>query len=385
MPLGTENRIRGVVLAGAHSWNEASAEGVFLRALVPVAQEPLIGYVVRWLRAGGIGGATICANGASRFVRSYLGDGADFGIELDYYEDPIPRGPAGCALDASLSSPAETFIVTDGTIIPQVDLVRLLGEHRKANAALTVVVTRDQAQGCGTGNFWSPVGIYVVERRALGQIQAIGYQDMKEVLIPRLYGNGERVIMYQADGYCPRVTDAPSYLSVNEWRLRQIAGEIGLSERYMRRGESWIHESASVADSVRLVGPVLVGPSTTIASSAIVVGPTSIGTDCSVGPGALVCRSVVWDGCEIGRNATVDRSILKNRARVEEGARAYDVVFGASRSDKETALQRVARRLGLRRDEGGVGALEGVQSTGWKRRRGVKGASSCVEATLPAG
>ena len=56
-----------------------------------------------------------------------MADGTSLSMQLDYLEDATPRGPAGCASDAAMNHTAETFIVVDGTVIPDFDLSLLLG------------------------------------------------------------------------------------------------------------------------------------------------------------------------------------------------------------------------------------------------------------------
>ncbi len=335
-------RVKGVVLAGAHPWDDPSDKGVFLRPLVPVAHQPLIGYVLRWLRGGGIRQSTICANGASSFVRSYLQDGSDLGVELDYYEDLMPRGPAGCALDASAESDADVFVVADGTIIPQVDLGELLRFHEASEAAVTVVVARDRGRLNGSPARWAPTGIYVFQRRALDYIHQAGYQDTKEVLIPRLHGSGERVVAYPVEEACPRVTDASTYLAVNEWRVEQLGRQAEALPGYHKVGECQIHASARVASTASLVGPVLIGPGSLISRTSTLVGPTVVGAGCVVGDGAVVCRSVVWDRCTVGRRSIVNRCVLKNDATVQPDVRLHGLVHAPVRSRGSSVLSRLA-------------------------------------------
>ncbi|MBN1343898.1 MAG: NDP-sugar synthase [Phycisphaerae bacterium] len=344
MSFGEVRRVKGVVLAGAHPWDEPSAGHAFLRPLAPVAHLPLVAYVIQWFGDGGISKATICANGASRLVRGCLGDGSSLGIDLDYYEDPIPRGPAGCALDASAISDAELFVVADGTIVPQVNLRHLLSNHVESDAAVTVVVSDDPAGLDHNGKRCVPTGIYVFHRRALEYIRKTGYQDTKEVLIPQLHLSGERVLTYHAEGPCPRVTDASTYLAVNHWRLEWLGREPYPLAGYRRVKDSQVHLSARLDPSATLIGPVLIGPNTHVGPEVTIVGPSSIGADCRVEAGAVVCRSVVWDRCVIGVDSIIDRCILRNGASIEGRERLHSIVQASRRRGIVNRLSRLVRR-----------------------------------------
>ena len=309
----------GVVLAGTYSWGEAPLERLLPRPLLPVADTPLICYALRWLEAGGIDRATICANSSSDRVRTRVGDGASLSMKIRYYEDLTPRGAAGCVLDAARGCDAKTLVVVDGTAIPTVEIDQLLTAHVLAGAAVSVVGHRDPGHSVQGYRPLTPAGIYVIARRVLDYIPEKGFQDIKESLIPRLYQAGERVLSYAARGGGPRVLNAETYLAVNHWMIEQIARKSTRHE--VDRGqESVIHASARVDRDATLVGPVLVGPEVVVEAGAILVGPTSVGLGSRVCSGALVSRSVIWSDCVVGREAVVDRCLLGDNTRVEARA-----------------------------------------------------------------
>jgi NDP-sugar pyrophosphorylase family protein len=319
--------IQGIVLAGTYHWAETSLEALRPRPLLPVAQTPLIGYALRWLRDGGITQATICANSAARVVRDCLQDGSGLGLRLQYHEDWTPRGAAGCARDAALRGGVETFVVTDGTAIPTADLQEILAAHRAARAAMTVVVHEDPSPLPGERPL-SPAGVYVVERRSLEHVPARGFQDLKEGLIPRLHRAGERVVTHVAQGPCPRILNFETYLAVNEWMVERLARRALPPEGYHANGEILAHSTARVHPAARLVGPVVLGPAVTVGRGATIVGPVTIGGGGTVEADAVLCRSVTWGRSLVGAGALVDRSVLADDAAVEPGAR----VFGALRA-----------------------------------------------------
>jgi NDP-sugar pyrophosphorylase family protein len=151
---------------------ESALERVCSRPLLPVAGRPLIWYVLEWLRDCSVPRATICANSDTRAFKRCIGRGDRLGMRLDYYEDIMPRGPAGCMRDAAAHSDADTFVVVDGTIVTQVDLDAVLQAHRNLGVDLTVAVS-----GVGWGGQTAglePLGIYVVSRRALDFVLAQG-------------------------------------------------------------------------------------------------------------------------------------------------------------------------------------------------------------------
>jgi len=275
-----------------------------------VADVPVMSYVLNWFYTHKIRRVSICANQASQSIRGYFSDGAQLGMALDYYEDAIPRGPAGCILDSAIACRAQTFVVAEGTLIPRISLERMLDVHRQTKASMTVVVEQDHDMSNVNQRFLSPAGVYVFDRQTLRYIRDKGYQDIKECLIPRLCEAGEHVETYVTEEECLRVTDPDSYLRVNEWALNQIGRQSVSVPHYRRWGESMIHTSARIGGAVRLVGPVLIGPRVVVADNVTIVGPTSIGSDCVIGQGATICRSVIWERCRIGQESFADQCIV---------------------------------------------------------------------------
>jgi mannose-1-phosphate guanylyltransferase len=312
-------RAHGIVLAGAYSGGQSALEQLAPRPLLPVAQQPLITYALRWMKGGGLSRATICANSEARAVRAHLG-GSPGGMRIDYLEDWSPRGAAGCVRDAGIKTDADTFVVADGTSVPVVDLEELLETHQANGAALTVVVGADAA-----GRL-RPSGVYVFDRWCFGFIPEDGFQDIKEKLIPRLYGAGEQVSTHMARAVAPRVVNTDTYLALNQWVLERVSRDLDLADGFRASGDVVSHESAEVDGSARLLGPVLLGPRVSIRAGATIVGPASIGPGTTVGAGAVVCRSVAWSECRVGEGAFVDRCMLADGASIEPRGTAFGVL-----------------------------------------------------------
>src|SRR4029079_15437487 len=229
-------------------------------------------------------------------------------------EDAASRGPARCASDAAKNHSADTFIVVDGTVIPDFDLSLLLAAHRASGAALTRVVHHSTVAPDGAANGGrsvSPAGIYAFSRGAFDALSQPGFQDIKEHLIPALRRQRQRVAAFHSPQFCPRVLNAETYLAVDHWTIERIPTHPNIFERwgpFAVTGEVAAHATAHVHSTARLVGPVILGEGVSIGANAVIVGPTSIGPRTQVRAGALVCRSVLWSGGDVGENAFVDAS-----------------------------------------------------------------------------
>ncbi|MFN7981768.1 MAG: NDP-sugar synthase [Vicinamibacterales bacterium] len=328
----------GIVLAGTHTWASTQFDSLLPRQLVPVAHRPLISYGLSWLEQAGVERVVVCGNRGTGPLRSLLRSHDGFGMQVLYLEDAMPRGAAGCAHDAAAASDGDTFIVTDGTSIPNVELADLLAFHRKSRAAATVVVHDDQHRGVQSG-LHTPTGVFVFERRALAAVPPRGFYDIKEHLVPRLRAAGEAVVMFASGRSAPRVLGASTYLAVNEWVVERLVSSRPEADRmapsrlawdapigYTRIGESLVHSEASVAPDVIITGPVLIAAGARVQSGAVLVGPSSVGRNSVVEKGALVSRSAVWRRAVVGANAVADRTVVADDAVLAADSRAFRTV-----------------------------------------------------------
>lgn len=316
--------IEAVVLAGGHGWGENPLEQTTCRALIPVAGRPLILHTLDWLRAAGIRRASICVNQEGRQVRRLLGDGSMLGMELNYFEDVMPRGPAGCVKNVSGESDAGRFVVVEGTVLFRLDLGDLLS--CSASSVLTLVVSPGRAASQNQ-HVYEPAGLYVFSRAALAHVPELGYQDIKETLIPRLHVNGERVDTYVVERRCvTSIVGVTRYLSANHQALDRVL-EGAEPAGYRRVDGALVHESCRVAADARLIGPVLVEEGAELATGSMVIGPATVGPASKLSSGAVVSRSVLWAGCEVGAGAVVDQAILTDGVRVEASQEVRQTVL----------------------------------------------------------
>lgn len=323
---------RAIVLAGVHEWGGCALGAATPRPLVPVANHPLIEYAVRWLADSGVCEICVCANSDTTFLRRYLTGLPDAPAGLEFYEDTMPRGPAGCARDAWCDSECQAVLVVDGTIIPQVQAASLLEEHGLGGADMTIAVSRRGDHASPERDMLAPVGVYAMSLAALACIPEAGYCDIKELLIPRLIHKGHKVVTHLCDAPSPRVTGTQSYKAINDWMVEKAVRTERTPDGYLRMGDALVHESASVAPNCRMVGPVLVGPGTCVGEGSSLVGPVSLGRCCRINDGAVVSRSSVWEGCVIGERAGVDRCVVTHHGRVKPSSRAYNSVIHDGRT-----------------------------------------------------
>jgi NDP-sugar pyrophosphorylase family protein len=323
----------GILLAGTHPWTNSAFDSLLPRALLPLSHRPLIWYGLAWLQREGIGEVAVCGNRETRLLKTRLERHVPSGLTVSYHEDQMPRGAAGSARDAASTSQADTFVVADATLIPNVDLHELLAKHHASAACVTVVV-HPEATHNGRAARRAPSGIYVFSRRALESVPSRGFYDIKEELIPRLYAAGQRIVAYDATEETPRVIDSSTYMAANEWMIERLARGSDSRDGYVKVGDALMHRDAFVADDATLIGPILIESGVRVLSKAVVIGPTSIGREATIESGVVVSRSAVWRRSTIAEGAMADRCVVADDAIVAAGTHAFQTVVTPERTSE---------------------------------------------------
>jgi mannose-1-phosphate guanylyltransferase len=280
----------------------------------------------------GVGEVAVCGNRETRLLKERIGRHVPRGLTVSYHEDPMPRGAAGSARDAASTSHADTFIVADATLIPNINLHELLSQHHASGACVTVVV--HSAVENGYAGRRVPSGIYVFSRRAFDAVPSRGFCDIKEELIPRLHAAGERIVAYHAAEETPRILDSSTYMAVNEWIVEHFVNSGEEMDGYVRVADALIHRDAFVADDATIVGPVLIGPGARILSQAVVIGPSSVGRDATIESGGVVSRSAIWRRSTIGEGASADRCVVADDAVIEASTQMLQCVVAPNRESE---------------------------------------------------
>ncbi|MFQ5494077.1 MAG: sugar phosphate nucleotidyltransferase [Phycisphaerae bacterium] len=280
-----------VILAGTVGHEVPWTRGL-PRPLLPLPQATLLDALMHKFRNSSPGSCTICANGHTELYTNYvLGEGRpDHGV--GFFEDSIPRGPAGCLKACENRLTGAPILVIGGSVWLDDQPERMLAQHRAAGNTLTVFCTQEKnITPSRSAALLKPAGVYCCEPEVLSYIQPEGYQDLKEQLIPALQRSGRRVGAVALIEETCEVSDWPTYLRV----LQQVLSSERFDTADYRQlaKDIWVGRDADIADSARLVGPVVIGHRCTLGAGTAVVGPAIIGDDCRIGEDSWLIRVVL--------------------------------------------------------------------------------------------
>jgi NDP-mannose synthase len=127
-----------VILAGGKGVRLRPYTTVIPKPLVPIGEQySILEIVLRQLAANGFLRATLAIGHLGQLIQAYVGDGSQWGIEVDYVHEESPLGTVGPALMV-LDRLPENFLLMNGDILTDLDYGDLLETHIASRAPLTV-------------------------------------------------------------------------------------------------------------------------------------------------------------------------------------------------------------------------------------------------------
>jgi len=174
------------------------------KAMAGVAGRPFLELLLRQLRRHDFARVILAVGYRMEVIRSHFG-GEAFGMQLLYSAESSPLGTGGAVRQAAQLASSESVLIMNGDSYTDVDLGRVVAEHRVSEAeASIVVVPGDGRNDCGTVRVgtggklvrfvekqgaadacYVNAGIYVVSRQLLDDIPPGIQVSIEHEVFPR--------------------------------------------------------------------------------------------------------------------------------------------------------------------------------------------------------
>src|SRR5215212_3631788 len=123
---------RAIIIAGGKGVRLRPYTTLIPKPLVPIGEHhSILEIVMRQLAEQGFEKVTLAIGHLGNLIRAYVGDGSQWGLDVDYFQEASPLGTIGPAL-MMLEHCPENFLVMNGDIITDIDYADLLRSHSDA-------------------------------------------------------------------------------------------------------------------------------------------------------------------------------------------------------------------------------------------------------------
>jgi mannose-1-phosphate guanylyltransferase len=332
--------MKAVILAGGEGTRLRPLTLAVPKPVVPVVDRPFLRHQLDLLARVGVTEIVFSVAYQPERVQAVFADGRAFGCRIHYAVEETPLGTGGAVKNA-LPYLDDVTIVFNGDVLTDVDLPGVVRAHRESGARATLVlapvpnpaayglVETDPA-GRVTSFIEKPTdpsqittdtinaGIYVLDTSTLALMPPGQNLSIERVFFPGLLRRGDLVRAWVHRGYWIDIGTPEKYLQVHGDILR---GRFPVDLDGERAQGGWVHPAAAVEAGAELEGPFYIGPRCHVAAGAHVGPEATLTSAVRVAAGASVRDSVVWEGAEVARSASVEGSLLASRVRIGPHAR----------------------------------------------------------------
>ncbi len=334
----------------------AGGEGTRLRPLtsnqpkpmMPLVNRPMMEHIVTLLHRHGIDDIVVTVAFLANNIRSYFGDGSEFGVRMVYATEETPLGTAGSVRNA-MDELDERFLVISGDVLTDIDVSEVVAYHDERGAVATIgltavdnplefgiVITNDDGsierflEKPTWGQVFSDTvnnGIFVLEPEVFDYIPPGRPVDFSAEVFPALLAEGKPLYGCVCDGYWEDVGTLDAYMRAH---ADALDGKVELDIPGFRlEGGVWLGEGAEVAPGAEIVGPAVVGDNSRVQAGARLGRYTVLGSNVMVRAEADLERVVVHDNAYVGVGVRARGTVIGRSSDLRAGVRCEDgVVLG---------------------------------------------------------
>ena len=346
MSKGLRIPTQAIILVGGEGTRLRPVTSRVPKPVAPVVERPFVAYILDDLARHGVERAIFSTGYLAAAIEAQIGDGAGYGLRVEYAVEAEPLGTAGAVANCADKLDDGSFYVFNGDVLSDVDLTALAALHAGKGGMGTIFLTpvddprryglvelREDGSvasflekpGEWEGTALINAGVYVLEHEVLEMIPRGRLFSIERGVFPRLAQAGS-LYGYVDSGYWRDIGTPESYLQAHFDILERtvdtaVADMLG--EQYV-----YVAPSADIAARARVVPPSYVGENARVDAGAR-VGPLAVlGAGAVVAEGATILESVIQAGVVIGAHAQVERSIVVRGSSIGAGTQLHSAVIG---------------------------------------------------------
>ena len=340
--------MKAVIMAGGEGTRLRPLTSNAPKPMLPLVNRPMMEHVIDLLVRHGIDEIVVTVAFMANSIRTYFGDGSEFGVKMVYATEETPLGTAGSVRNA-MEYLDERFLVISGDVLTDIDLGALIDFHDAHQAMATIglvhvenplefgiVITRDDG---GIDRFlekptWGQVfsdtintGIFVLEPEVFDYIEPDRPVDFSSEVFPALLADGKPLFGAIATGYWEDVGTLEAYVRAHK-DILDGAVKVNVPGFEMSDGV-WLGEGAEIHPEAVIHGPVVIGDNCRIEARASIGQYTVLGANVRVRSEAQLERTVVNDNAYLGEAVRLRGTVVGRACDFRKGVRSEEgVVVG---------------------------------------------------------
>jgi NDP-sugar pyrophosphorylase family protein len=222
-----------VVLAGGKGTRLAPYTRILPKPLMPIGDVPILEILIRQFKRAGVTDVILTVGHMAGLIRTYFGDGSEFGVNITYSYEDEPLGTAGPLAAIRDQIEDDHVLVTNGDVLTDFDFAALFAQHAQSGAVASIAafqkkvkidlgVLQHEGDDRLTGYIEKPsydflvsMGIYMFRREVLDTIPVGTHLDFPDLIL-QLLAKQEFVRLHKFGGYWQDLGRREDYEAANE-------------------------------------------------------------------------------------------------------------------------------------------------------------------------
>jgi glucose-1-phosphate thymidylyltransferase len=348
--------MKGLILAGGLGTRMEPITNTLPKQLIPVANTPVIDYIISDLVGSGITeiGVVLGAVGREQ-LRDHLSDGSKYGAEISYIIQEEPKGPANAVKSAEEFIGDEPFVVYFGDTYIEESVTRKLVETYEANEYTLVLALQEvnNPTRYGVADFDSDstlkrvyekpddppsnlayMGTFVLSPEVFTiienqEVSSTGELEITET-IDRIVRTERSFEWIVENSLWKDVGTPEDAIVTNERLLEEISNDVRgiIEDGATVNGDVELSDDSIIKSGAIVTGPVSIGAGTTIESDAEIGPYTSIGDNCKLS-NVEIESSILLDNTTIDCDISIEESLIGQNVTIQEnGGSTTSFVIG---------------------------------------------------------
>ena len=215
--------IKAVIMAGGFGTRLRPVTGDKPKPMADILGKPIMEHIVARLRACGFDEICAALKYRAGDIIAHFGDGARFGVQMQYRIEDEPLGTAGAVKNCADFYGDEDFLVISADAACDFELDKLMAAHKSSGAAVSIALYRNPEplrfglalrDNAGLVRAfiekpdWPHVvtdmvntGVYVISPRIMELVPEGAEYDFGRQLFPELLRRGEKILGLEMEGY----------------------------------------------------------------------------------------------------------------------------------------------------------------------------------------
>src|SRR3954470_8151401 len=122
--------MKAVIMAGGEGTRLRPLTSNSPKPMLPLANRPMMEHIVRLLKEHGFDEIGVTLHFLPQAIRTYFGDGSEFGVRMVYAPEETPLGTAGSVRNAKQEL-TKRFLVISGDLLTDIALSELVRFHEE--------------------------------------------------------------------------------------------------------------------------------------------------------------------------------------------------------------------------------------------------------------